>query len=178
MARKKTITTSIRSRDELETAMGDYARNVIARDAAVAQMEIEIAAIRQKHESELAEMKIAGDALFDDLNAWSAMHPDEFSARRSIELLHGTIGFRTCPPKVAQMRGVKTEHSISALSDAGMTDLIRIKYEIDKDAILMRVASAREAGPTAYACVIRHLAECGLKIDQNEIFFVEPKREE
>ncbi len=130
MAKKaKTVTaTTIKTRDDLENVFGEYAREVIELDRLTVQMELEIAAVRKKYEEPMTACKEVGDALFSDLNAYAALHPEAFGDRR-------------------------------------------------KDAVLARVAQARDRGPEAAARVAAELAAVGLRVEQGELFYAEPKRE-
>ena len=53
--------------------------------------------------------------------------------KKSIDLLHGTLGFRTSPPSVKQIKGVTCAHTLDALRTRGFMWLIRTKEEIDKE---------------------------------------------
>jgi phage host-nuclease inhibitor protein Gam len=179
MAKKvKAVETTVRTREDLEGVFGEYAAQVIEMDRLTAQMELEIAAVRQRYEAALAACKEVGDALFADLNAYAVLNPGLFGERRSVELLHGTMGFRTCPPKVLQVPGVKAEHTLAALAAKNLAaELVRVKRELDKDAVLARVAAARERGPEAQAAAEAELAAVGLRVERSEVFYCEPKRE-
>jgi len=176
--RKKTPRTTIKTRDDLEGVFGEYATLVIELDRLTAQMELEIAAVRKKYEDRLAARKEPAEALFADLQAYATLNPDVFGGRRSIELLHGTLGFRTCPPKVLQVPGVKVEHTLAAVEVRGLGGTwIRTRRDLDKAAVLASVAQAREAGPEAADRMAADLAAVGLRVEQDEVFFAEPKRE-
>lgn len=179
MAKKtRQPTTTIESREDLESVFGEYAQLVISIDRLTAQMELEIASARQRYEAALSSLKEQGDGLFDDLNAYAVLHPEIFGERRGIELLHGVMGFRTCPPKVTQAPGVKTEHTLAAIAAQDLaSELIRVKRELDKDAVLARVAQAREKGPEALAAATALIHSVGLRVEQGEVFYAEPKRE-
>jgi phage host-nuclease inhibitor protein Gam len=179
MAKKaKAVTTTIETRDDLEGVFGEYAVQVIELDRLTVQMELEIAAVRKKYEEPMAQRKATGDALFDDLQAYAVLHPEVFGDKKSLELLHGTLGFRTCPPRVLQVPGVKVDHTLAAIAAQGMAgELIRIKRELDKDAVLAKVAQARGMGPEEAAAAAAGLAAVGLRVEQGELFYAEPKRE-
>lgn len=178
MARiKKRAVTTIESREDLEGVYGEYAAQVIEADRLTVAMEKRIAKIREAYEEPLAAAKAAGDALFADLQAWAALHPEAFGEQRSIELLHGTLGFRTCPPKVSQAAGVKVGHTLAALRAKGMGQFVRVREDIDKEAVLSYAAAARERGPEAAEQAAAELAAVGLKLTQGEVFYCDPKRE-
>ncbi|MFA7097761.1 MAG: host-nuclease inhibitor Gam family protein [Gammaproteobacteria bacterium] len=175
--RKKTPRTTIKTRDDLEGVFGEYATLVIELDRLTAQMELEIAAVRKKYEDRLAARKEPAEALFADLQAYATLNPDVFGDKRSIELLHGTLGFRTCPPRVLQVPGVKVEHTLAAIDARMGGQWMRVRRDLDKAAVLASVAQAREAGPEAADRMAADLAAVGLRVEQDEVFFAEPKRE-
>lgn len=170
MAKKmKRVATTIKNREDLENVMGEYAAQVLEKDRLTVQMEQEIAAVRARFEAPMAACVETGDGLFADLQAYATLHPEEFAARKSIELLHGVIGLRTSPPSVKQMNGVKAEHSLELLFAERMA-WIRTKSEVDKERILADIASGNAKK--------EDLAKFGLRIDQPEIFYAEVRREE
>lgn len=166
---KKTTKTTIRTREELESVMGEYAAQVLERDRLTVKMEQEIAAVRVRYENEIGMCVVIGDGLFDDIQAWATLHPDEFGARKSLDLLHGRIGFRTGTPAVRQVSGVKAEHSVELLCDSGR-GWTRVKTEIDKERILADIAAG--------AASEDDLRPFGLRIERSETFYTDIKRED
>ncbi|HPS07310.1 MAG TPA: host-nuclease inhibitor Gam family protein [Kiritimatiellia bacterium] len=166
---KKTHTTTIKSREELEAVMGEYAAQVLERDRLTVEMEQRIAAIRAEYELPIAACVKYGDGLFEDMNAWAVLHPGEFGVKKSIDLLHGRIGFRTCSPAVKQVPGVKVDHSVELLL-AGAANLVRTKFEIDKETILVGVNSGE--------ITEENLKPFGLRIERSETFYTDVKRED
>lgn len=163
---KKLRKTTIKTREELEQVLGEYAQQVLERDRLTVAMEREIAEIRQRYEQPIAACVDVGDGLFDDILAWASLHPDAFGDRKSLDLLHGRIGFRIGPPAVRQISGVKTEHSVELLMG---TDWVRVKYELDKERILADMAAGHDDVP---------LREAGLQIVRTETFYADIKRED
>jgi phage host-nuclease inhibitor protein Gam len=166
---KKNKATTIKSREELESVFGEYSAKVLERDRLTVEMEMKIAEIRSGYEAPIAACVEVGDGLFDDMQAWAALHPEEFAARRSIDLLHGRLGFRTGNPAVRQAPGVKAEHSLELLK-ASAPQWTRTKSEIDKEQILCDLASGAD--------VETALRPFGLRIDKAETFYCDIKREE
>lgn len=176
MAKKiKREATTIKDRSELESVMGEYAAQVLERDRLTVEMEQKIQEIRAGYEPRIAACVECGDGLFEDLHAWAALHPAEFGARKSIELLHGTIGLRTCPPSVKQIKGVKVEHTLAAVKAHGWLFLVRTKEEISKDEILARRALP-EGDPNRLTDA--DLKTVGLYVDKGETFYADVKRED
>jgi len=171
MAKKMTKPTTIRDREELETVLGEYARLEIQREQQTLEMEEKINAIRKRYETELTELTEKAEAFFGDIQAWATLNQAEFETRKSVELIHGIIGFRTCPAAVKQVGGVKIEHTIDMMKlNPGFKPFLREKTELDKDAILTAYAMKQDG-------LIANLAAVGLKIANKENFFVELKKE-
>lgn len=174
MAKIKRKMTTITDRAELEQVMGEYAAQVLERDRLTVAMEQQIQQIRAQYEPLIAACVDVGDGLFDDLHAWAALHPAEFGARKSIELLHGTIGLRNCPPSVKQIRGVKCEHTLVAIKASGWNYLIRSKESLNKDEILAR-RTLDDDDPDKLTDA--QLKTIGVFVERGETFFADVKRE-
>ena len=167
--KKKQTTTTIKTRDELESVMGEYAAAYIECEKLKLEMEKELNAVRQRFEYAIAQHSEVCDGLFEDIQAWAVLNPGEFTGKKSIDTLHGTIGFRTSPPAVKQVPGVKVEHTIGKLLADRMICWIRTKDELDKDAIL--------ADYSAKATGDGQLMDYGLKVEQKETFYAEVRHE-
>jgi phage host-nuclease inhibitor protein Gam len=171
MAKKTTKPTTIRDREELETVLGEYARLMILKEKQTLEMEAQINFTRKRYETELTELTEKAEAFFGDIQAWATLNQAEFETRKSLDLIHGIIGFRTCPAAVKQVGGVKSEHTLDMMQqNPGYKEYIRIKPEIDKDAILAAYGLKKDG-------LLAALAAVGLKIEQKENFFVELKKE-
>jgi len=155
---------TIRSRAEMEALVGDIAagKNFIATTKAL--MDARIIEIKEEYEKQIADAEADLLPLMESARAWSEANPAEFGKRRSIEFLHGLVGWRTGTPKLKTLRGWTWAKVVQYLSDAGFGEYLRRKLEVDKDALI----AARD-----------HLAEgvrkqMGIQIVQDETFFVEP----
>lgn len=168
---KKTVKTTIETREDLESVFGEYAALFLEKKRLDNELDRELLAVRARYEKPSADLVTQADGLFEDLQAWAALHPEAFAARKSIDLLHGTLGFRTSPPSVRQMRGVKAGHTLAAIAAKGWSWLIRTKVEIDKDAVLASRASKPEENPQALSS--EELSTVGLLVDQDETFYCE-----
>jgi phage host-nuclease inhibitor protein Gam len=171
MAKKTTKPTTIRDREELETVLGEYAKLCIQKEQQTLEMEEKINAIRKRYETELTELTEKAEAFFGDIQAWATLNQAEFETRKSLELIHGVVGFRTCPAAVKQVGGVKVEHTLDMMKqNPGFKPFLREKTELDKEAILAAFGMKQEG-------LIANLAAVGLKIEQKENFFIELKTE-
>ena len=97
----KRLVTTIASRDDLETALGKYAAAVIEGDSLQAEIDEKVNAVRAGYEERAAEIGARADRLYADIQNYLALNPSEIpDGRKSLELLHGTVGYRTGNPTV------------------------------------------------------------------------------
>lgn len=160
--------TTIQTREALECAMGDLAQATIRRGKVALDLETRLQNIRKAFETPLAELDDEIEALVADLEAWAALHKEEFADRKSLALIHGVLGFRTGNPTLKTVKGVKWDHVLALLKSAGMRGYIRASEEVDKETILAH----REGIGAA------KLAALGMRVDQEERFYVEPRQEQ
>lgn len=168
MKMKKQKTTTITTREELERVMGEFAQATIARGQLAFAMEARLNEIRHDYESRLAEFDEAIEAFLADLEAWAVMHPADFATRRSIDLVHGVIGFRTGQPALKTIKGVKWDHVLDMLKLANHLQYVRTEESVDKEAIL---AEREQIGE-------KNLEKFGMRVEQAERFYAEPKLEQ
>ena len=95
--------------------------------------------------------------------AWAEAHPEEFAKRKSIEFAHGLVGFRTGTPKLALLGRAWTWDKCLEKVRELLPAFIRDTPTIDKEAIL----GQREELEWA-------IKQCGMKVTQDESFYVEP----
>ena len=165
--RTKRLTGILKTRDDVESCLGEYARLAIERDALAAEMEEQIRVVRARYEERLADLVTDLQTEFDLAADWAARNPEQFEARKSLDLTHGTLGFRTGMPRLKPRRGATWQQVLMMLAQLRKLDYIRTKAEPDKEKLL---ADRDRLGPDG-------LAEVGLEVVQDETFYVEPKRE-
>ena len=169
MARmKKSKGPLLKTREDVEICMGALAELTIKRMAIEATLNDELKAVRDRYQEELGTLGNDADAEFRMLKEWAEAHPEEFKDRKSMELTHGALGFRTGTPAVKYLKKITEEMAIGLM---GAKPEFRAKYvrelvELNKQAII----EDREALKDELACF-------GLRIAQSETFFVEPKIE-
>jgi len=129
-----------------------------------ALMNDKIQKIREKFDEETAEAKTQIDLLKNDLEAFCIIRKEDFSKQRSVNLIHGSVGFRTNPPKVAMLnRKYTMKTALELLKKVFDGRYVRTKEEINKDEIL-----------TDYSAKViddEKLSAVGLRVDQDETFF-------
>ncbi|TAN18803.1 MAG: hypothetical protein EPN37_04385, partial [Chitinophagaceae bacterium] len=95
-------------------------------------------------------------------------NPLDFGNRKSIEFAHGILGFRTGTPKLKPRKGF-TWNSITNLLKEFLPDYVRTEEAPAKDRLL-----ADRDVPEVSGLFTR----VGIYVDQDETFYVEPKKEE
>ena len=130
-------------------------------------MDEQITKIREKYAADLADLKEVKTTSFETIQTYAVNNRDAFGKKRSMELTHGTIGFRTGTPKLKLLSKFTWEKSVEMLKVL-LPEYVRTTDEAAKDKLL-----ADRESPEVSAL----FADCGIKVDQDESFFVEPKKE-
>lgn len=169
MAREKKVVHTGISSEQMETAFSEYA---IA-DAEVvkinANIDVQMTKIREKYADKLAELTEKKDKAFDVMQAWALENrEDVFAKKKSYESTHGILGFRTGTPKLKTRKGFTWGAALNLLKEF-LPGYVRVSEEPAKD----RLLADRDIPETA-----EQFERCGIYVDQDETFFVEPKKED
>lgn len=166
---KKKVTTTLTTREDAEVLMGELHACAIQLGQRKLAMEEQIQRIRAAYEIELTACAEELARMETDLESWARLHPEVFPAgRRSIEMIHGVLGFRETPPSIRLRKGVKEDHVIDLLATNGLGGYVRTVKEIDRSSLLAdREAIGEEK-----------LAALGLRVAQDDKFYVELKNED
>jgi len=155
------------SREEME----DLVRDICAKEIQAAemknQMEAMIMAVRDRFEDQITACREDIKGKLELAEMWALANPDEFKGKKSVVMVHGTVGYRTGMPRLKTIRGYTWDRVLDLLRRVA-PDYIRIKEEVAKDAI---IAQAADIGPDL-------LKQVGVKVEQNEAFYVEPHKNE
>jgi phage host-nuclease inhibitor protein Gam len=156
--------TVIASRGEAEQLLHELALKDNRRRALVARLNAAVLKLQEDAAKEISACEQGVSAAFAALQAWAAGHPEEFPrGRKSVALLGGTLGYRTGTPRLAlASRALTWDAIVERLRQKGWTGFIRTRSEPDKDSLL--------AQRDRY-----NLLEVGLKVVQDEAFYVEPR---
>jgi phage host-nuclease inhibitor protein Gam len=161
---KKSLTAAIQTRGEAEERMRDLATAASFRISLIADMDAEILAIKKQYEADIAGQDALVKQAADDLEAWALANPAFFEKPKSIAFLSGTMGFRTGTPKLALLNRKWNWETVTSAVENLLPNFIRNKPEVDKDAILSQRDELAEFLPLV-----------GLKVTQDEGFYIEPK---
>lgn len=165
---KKTIISGV-TREQADAAFAQYAKATAQSEKITAEIELQCAKIREKYASQLATLNSESEQAFDTLQSFATENQAElFTKKKSLEMAHGTIGFRTGTPKLKTLKGFTWASALQLVKEF-LPDFIRKTEEIAKDKML---ADRESEGMT------EKLSKCGITVAQDETFFVEPKKED
>lgn len=164
---KKVLKSNI-TRELAEDAFASFAKADAKQQQITSKMDGEMTKIRSKYAADLDELQSQKDEAFEQLQSYAENNRDEFGKKKSIEFLHGVLGFRTGTPKLKTLKGF-TWASVLGLLKVHLPSYVRTIEEPAKD----RLLADREEPDTA-----QKFKDVGIYFDQDETFFVEPKKEE
>ena len=164
--RKVLITDEI-TQEEANNLFASYAEADAKLAKIQAEKDLAITKIREKYVDREVELSAIKSESFEKLQHYAVSNPDLFLKRKSIEFAHGKIGFRTGTPKLKCMFK-KWDDALEKVKQY-LPDFVRVKEELDKEGLLAHKDD--EAFQKIFPI-------CGVKIEQDESFFVEPKKEE
>ena len=134
-----------------------------------AEIELQCAKIREKYAGKLAELEDEKVKAFDTLQAYATENQAElFTKKKSLEMAHGVIGFRTGTPKLKTLKGFTWASALQLVKEF-LPGYVRQTEEIAKDKLL----ADRDTED-----MLPQMAKCGIQVAQDETFYVEPKKED
>ena len=114
--KKKGKAMTISTRDELEAAMNGYAVMHARLRGLGAELDVEIGKLRDRYAGRIAAVTEEIDPVAEAIEEWATLNPGEFAGKKSIDLLSGKVGWRTTPPSVKTLRGVREESAVERVS--------------------------------------------------------------
>ena len=177
---KKTLIQGITA-EQANDAFANYAKADAQINKINADIELQCAKIREKRADELTRLSDEREKAFDTLQAYAVENQAElFTKKKSLEMTHGTIGFRTGTPKLKTLKGFTWASALQLVKEF-LPGYVRQTEEIAKDKLLAdRDSDVMVAGdPLGPGKPMREqMAKCGIAVTQDETFYVEPKKEE
>lgn len=169
------------SREAADEAFAQYAKADAQSQKITAEIELQCAKIREKYSTKLAELDEAKTKAFDTLQSFAMENQAElFVKKKSLEMAHGVIGFRTGTPKLKTLKGFTWASALN-LVKAFLPGYTRQTEEIAKDKLLADrdVESVVVTDGEDVTMPMRDaMAKCGIQVAQDETFYVEPKKED
>lgn len=173
---KKVIITGV-TREAADDAFARFAKCDSEIAKITAEIELQCTKIREKYAPQLAALGTAKEIAFDTLNSFATENKDAlFSKKKSLDMAHGVIGFRTGTPKLKTLKGFTWAKALVLVKEY-LRGYIRTSEEVAKDKLL----ADRELVVTVNGKEVpmrEEMARCGIEVAQDETFYVEPKREE
>lgn len=148
------------SREETSEAIARIGRAQRERDRIHADMNDELAAVRERYEAQAKPHAEAIAELTRAVNGWCEAHRAELTAQGKVKFhafATGEVKWRLRPPSIV-VRGA--EAVIATVQKLGLGRFLRTKVEIDKDALLKEPDVARQIG--------------GISLTQKEDFVIVP----
>lgn len=185
MARqKKTIITGV-SREAADEAFATYAKSDAQIQKINAEIELQCAKIREKYADKLATLGAEKDKAFDVLQSFAIENQAElFTKKKSLDMAHGTIGFRTGTPKLKTLKGFTWASALTLVKKFMPFTYIRQTEEIAKDKLLadrdLEVVAVydTQTGDPREVTMREAMAACGIQVAQDETFYAEIKKED
>lgn len=163
---KKVIISGV-TKEQAEEAFAEFAQADAKQQRITATMDVAITKIREKYADELTALTEAKDKAFEIIQFYAENNRDEFGKKKSMELTHGIIGFRTGTPKLKTRKGYTWASALNLLKEF-LPAYVRTVEEPAKD----RLLADREVPETAAL-----FEKVGIMVDQEEAFYIEPKKE-
>lgn len=148
------------TREDVTNAIATIGAHQRERDRIQASMNDELARVRERFEAEAKPHADTISAMTKGVHLWCEAHRDELTRAGKVKthtFASGEVKWRLRPPAVV-VRGA--EAVLDALKSLGLSRFVRVKEEINKDAVL--------ADPEAVAGVK------GISVRQVEDFVVQP----
>lgn len=133
-----------------------------------AKMNEEINAIKSKYQEEITDLKEQMEEPVEVLEVFAEEQKTSWGKKKSFELLHCVIGYRTGMPKVIKDKKF-TWDAITTLVQKAFPKLIRTEALLDKEGIIA-MSKEKEFNKVKEQCYI--------DVVQEETFFVTAKSEE
>jgi len=157
------------SGEQFEEALAIYAAADAREQSITAKMDQQITRIREKYADDLNSIREDKDRTFEVVHIYCTENAESlFVKKKSMETVHGLVGFRTGTPKLKPAKGF-TWASVLTLLKKVLPDYVRTKEEPNKEALL----ADREKPEVKLL-----MPEVGVEVDQDEAFFIDLKKEE
>lgn len=167
--RQKAVVMQNITQQQAEEAFAEYSKNNSQVKSITGKMEQEITKVREKYSDDLERCNKAKDSSFAILQTYALENETLFDKKKSMEMVHGKLGFRTGTPTLKNLKGYTWESVKNLVKEFLGGDYIRTKEEVNKELLIQERENTE---------VAQHFTKCGIEVRQEETFFVEPKEEE
>lgn len=168
MARTSTKTKVGITLTEAQEAAHAYATASITKDKLEAQLNQELATIREQYEPQITQLKTDMVEPVETLKVYGVEQRNNWDGK-STELANCVIGFRTNPASVAKTKGITWDAIVGLLkANKIVKHFVKVKEDVDKAAILKEYGDLK---------ISKQLQAVGIVIEQEECFYVDTKKD-
>lgn len=161
------LPTTLITRARAEEILGEIATLKLEERTQKNALDRELTAAREAYEAPLTALAKQLEEKTVLLESWAAANPAEFpKARKSIEMIHGLIGYRTGTPKLKTLPKWTWDRVLEKLKEL-LPDFVRTKEEVNKEALIAAFGEGRLLPADGRGL--------GVQVVQDEAFFVEPR---
>lgn len=166
MKRIKVKAPVIKTREEVEAIVGDITRLKSFQQQTTAAMDARLTEVRAEYEQQLGDAEADLAPMVESVRAWAEANPEAFGKNKSLDLLHGIIGWRIGNPTLKTLSGWTWDRVLEKLKSAtAYACFVRTKEEVDKASLLAQRETLLDGD----------LRNMGMRVVQDETFFIEPK---
>lgn len=154
----------------LESAITDLAFYQTEISKKEALLNLKITKLKEVFEQDTADQRVKISDLEKEIEAFCKANADEFKKKKSLEFPNGIVGFRTATPKISTLNRKYTfKTALELVKRIFPGSYVRQKEELDKESMLADYGQ-KKLDDTKLAAV-------GLRIEQDENFYIELKTE-
>lgn len=164
---KKKVISNV-TLEQAQEASELFAQTTNKLDKIQAKMNEEINRTKSKYQDQITDLQDSLEEPQEILKVFADEQQESWGKKKSMELLHCVIGFRTGMPKVVKAKGFSWD-AVTELAAKLFPHLVRTKSELDKDSVIVL---SKEDGFDEIK------KGCFIDVVQDETFFVEAKKEE
>ncbi|MHC1738444.1 MAG: host-nuclease inhibitor Gam family protein [Ignavibacteriaceae bacterium] len=165
MAKLKKVTT-LKTLDDVNNRLAELKIANAKLDRTTADLNVKRTELENKYTPELSSLREQKLLLEADIELWAEAHKPELESRRSWEVLHGSIGYRSST-KLSTLRKFKWADVLEKIKGlkGKFNTYIRIKEEVAKDELKADIQSEGISKDEAQ--------KIGVYIEEVDNFFIE-----
>ena len=167
MARQKKTTVEAPAWSEVEALVGKLGKMQAQRANSASAMDLELNAVRKRYTDKIAQYDDFISAYLELLEAAGGANRTEFGAKKSVEFITGTIGYRTGMPQLKTLPKWTWDRVKDKLETEKREEFLKRSVSIVKEAVLAARETLGEKG----------LSKLGCQVVQDETFYCDPKLE-
>ena len=169
----------LKTRAAVEAVLNDTVALQIERESLVATRDARLLAIKEEHEPEIDALAEQLESNLALLEQWSNANRAEFGDAQSITINGHRLGYRLGQPTVKPAGKLKFPAIIKIILAKGgdlLRKYIRVKHELNKEAILETGRLTESGDATQRELAATELSAIGVEIEQAESFYLDPDR--